>query len=167
MKFRESSIWHNRVLEVHDPRTTNNGGAWEKKVKSNVTAPKQQSKKNTDWISPGQKRKQGVLLVQAPPSIPAQKSDRELGGPWERLLLSSLVQSLGLGTRLTAEAPEIRWVRIHATCTSSASSGCTSHSNNQLHCCSFPLHATACCCSSLLHAMHCLLRLAPQCNAFC
>ena len=39
-------------------------------------------------------------------------------------------------------------------------------SNNQLNCWSFPLHVTASCCSSLNHAMHCLLRLAPQCNAF-
>ena len=47
----------------------------------------------------------------------------------------------------------------HGTCTSSTSSGYTSHkfkSNNQLNCCSFPLRA-----------MHCLLRLTPQCNAFC
>ena len=29
------------------------------------------------------------------------------------------------------------------------------------------VHVTACCCSSLLHAMHCLLRLTPQCNSFC
>ena len=109
----------------------------------------------------------GVVKVTNP--IPVQESDGELGGPENdlRLLLSSLVLSSGLGTRLAAEAPEST---IHATCTSSASSDYTSHkfkSNNQLNCCSFPLHATACCCSSLLRAMHCLLRLAPQCNAFC
>ena len=86
-----------------------------------------------------------------------------------RLLLSSLIQSLGLGMRLPAKAPKINWVWIHTTCTSSAYSGCTiaihmCKSNNQANCYSFPLHHTT---SSLLHAMHYMLRLAPQCNAFC
>ena len=48
VKLWESSIWHNRVLEVHDPRrTANNGGAGKRNVKLNVTTPKQQSKKST------------------------------------------------------------------------------------------------------------------------
>ena len=76
-----------------------------------------------------------------------------------RLLLSSLIQSSGLGMRLPAKALKISRVWIHTTCTSSAYSGCTiaSHkckSNNQANCYSFPLHPTT---SSLLHAMHCLL----------
>ena len=42
-----------------------------------------------------------------------------------RLLLSSLVQSSGLGMRLPSKAPKINWVWIHTTCTSSVYSGCT------------------------------------------
>ena len=89
---------------------------------------------------------------------PAPKSDGELGGAWElsKTTLSSPVQSSDLGTRLTAEAPEIRWVQIHPTCTSSAYSGYVSRkckSNNQPNCYTFPLHATAYWCSSSCHAL--------------
>ena len=95
------------------------------------------------------------LVPRPRPAFRYRKAMESWAGPENdlRLLMSSLVLS-----------------RIHALCTSSAYLAFISwkcKSNNQPNCCSFPFHATACCCSSLLHYMHCLLRLAPQCNAFC
>ena len=63
------------------------------------------------------------------PAVQHRKATESWVGPENdlRLLLSSLVHSLGMGTRLTAEAPEIRSVRIHATYTSSVYSDYISH----------------------------------------
>ena len=61
-----------------------------------------------------------VIPLPTPPSIPEQKTTESWVEPESdlRLLLSSLVQSSGLGMRLPSKAPKINWVWIHTTCTS-------------------------------------------------
>ena len=84
----------------------------------------EQKKKHTGSISPGQEKARCAARAAAEvvlrdycsfvhrprPAFQHRKATESWVGPENdlRLLLSSLVQSLGLGTRLTAEAPEIR-----------------------------------------------------------
>ena len=69
VKLQGSSVWHHCVLEVtarHEgPRKQwRNKGNMKSNMTEHATLLKQQSKENTDRVSPGQKIEQGVLLLQ-------------------------------------------------------------------------------------------------------
>ena len=120
VKLRRSSIWHNHVLEV-----TREG---KRNVKSNVTARRaiETAEQKEHRLSMPRTKEKARCATRAAaevvsrdycsfvhrprPAFQHRKVMESWAGPENdlRLLLSSLVQSSGLGMRLTAEALEIR-----------------------------------------------------------
>ena len=135
-KLRGSSIWHNRVLEVTREglhKQWRSLKAEKRRIEcDSATAERKEHRLSKPRTKEKARRAACVLLrlfyetnVVSFPG-PAQHSGTEKRWSWAgpendlRLLLSSLILSLGLETWLTGETPEIKSVQIHVTCTSSA-----------------------------------------------